>query len=164
MKSRLQTVVQLAAVLLVLALASCTTTDLTTNKTGWSDYSTIAIKDYTTVGHVRVTSSEVTTVGFLRLTSASEGSKVTYDMLLAEAKKLGADDIINVRIDEQVRGSRNLILDNIIGYTQTTDYVGNAMAIKYTTAQPNFRPDGASGDSGMLPSGGLPNLRSLLGL
>lgn len=163
MKSNVRTAVRLAVVALVLVLASCTTTDLTTNKTGWSDYGTIAIKDYTTVGHVRVSSSETKTVGFLRLTASTEGSKITYDMLLAEAKKLGADDIINVRIDEQTRGTRNLILDNIIGYTQTTDYVGNALAIKYTTAQQNFRPDGASGDSGILRDS-MPNLLELFGL
>jgi len=163
MKQSIRILGSVAIIGLLLVVTSCATTDLTTNRTGWSDYATIAIKDYTSLDHVRVTATETTTVGFLGLTSSTIGSKVTYDMLLAEAKKLGADDIINVRIDVQNRSTRNLILDRIIGYTATVDYIGNALAIKYTSAQPDFRADGESGDAGILrETNALTGLKSVL--
>ena len=99
-----------AAVLLAsiaLLTVGCTTTDLTTNKTGWSDYAEIAVKDFDPVGVVRVTSKEVFRVEPFGFKKSSTGSKVTYDMLIAEAVKLGAHDIINVRIDVANKSSSN---------------------------------------------------------
>jgi len=62
-----------------------------------------------------------------------EGSKITHEMLMREAQKLGADDIINLKIDERIsalsaeertkpeyRGARRY------------EFKANALAIKYT--------------------------------
>ncbi len=156
----------IAATMVVAALSSCTTSNLTTNKTGWSNYAGIAIKDYTVVGHVRVESEEVTAIGPLRLTSSYTGGKVTYDMLIAAAKKAGGDDIINVRIDSTGDSKRSLF-DFFTGYTSKRLYIGNALAIKYTAAQPNFRDHDTGGDpSGIISDGQgglIGNLASGLG-
>jgi hypothetical protein len=146
--------VMLCAVALLL---SCTTTNLASNRTGWSDYATIAIKDYTVVGIVRVASEEVTQRGFLGVASSHTGSQVTYDMLVSEAKRLGADDVINVRIDRTDK-SLHGIFDWFIGFTETYTYTANALAIRYTQAAPGYGADGASGPSGM---GGGPELTEL---
>jgi uncharacterized protein YbjQ (UPF0145 family) len=138
-----------AAVLLAIALlSSCTTVNLSSNRTGWSDYATIAIKDYTVVGIVRIESEEVTQCGFLGIASSHTGSQVTYDLLISEAKKLGADDIINVRIDRTDK-SLHGIFDWLVGYTEKYAYTANALAIKYTEAAAGYVADGASGPSGM---------------
>jgi uncharacterized protein YbjQ (UPF0145 family) len=144
-----------AGVLIVaVLLASCTTTNLASNRTGWSDYATVAIKDYTVVGIVRVVSEEVTRRGFLGIAHSRTGSQVTYDLLVSEAKKIGADDIINVRIDRTDK-SLHGIFDWLVGYTERYAYTANALAIKYTQAIAGSLDDGASGPSGM---GGGPGL------
>ncbi len=127
---------------------SCATTNLTSNRTGWSDYATVAIKDYTVVGIVRVVSEEVTRRGFLGIAMSHKGSQVTYDLLVSEAKKIGADDIINVRIDRTDK-SLHGIFDWLVGYTEKYAYTANALAIKYTQAVAGAFADGASGPSGM---------------
>jgi uncharacterized protein YbjQ (UPF0145 family) len=138
-----------AGVLIVaVLLCSCATTNLTSNRTGWSDYATVAIKDYTVVGIVRVESEEVTRRGFLSIARSHKGSQVTYDVLVSEAKKLGADDIINVRIDRTDK-SLHGIFDWLVGYTERYAYTANALAIKYTQAVAGAFADGASGHSGM---------------
>lgn len=124
----------LAPVLIAIALlTSCTTTNLAGNRTGWSDYATVAIKDYTVVGIVRVVSEEVTRRGFLGIASFHTGSQITYDLLISEAKKLGADDIINVRID-RTDASLHGTFDWLFGYTEKYAYTANALAIRYTKA------------------------------
>ena len=123
-----------AAVLFTVALlCSCTSTNLASNRTGWSDYATVAIKDYAVVGIVRVESEEVTRRGFLGIVESRKGSQVTYDLLVSEAKKIGADDIINVRIDRTDK-SLHGIFDWLVGYTEKYAYTANALAIKYTRA------------------------------
>jgi len=146
----------LAAALFAAALlSSCTTTNLAGNKTGWSDYATIAIKDYTVVGIVRVVSEEVTRRGFLGIAYSHTGSQITYDLLISEAKKLGADDIINVRID-RTDASYHGLFDWLVGHTEKYAYNANALAIKYTQAAAGHLTHvGASGPSGM---GGGPGL------
>ncbi len=145
-----------AAVLLAsmaLLTVGCSTTDLTTNKTGWSDYAEIAVKDFEPVGVVRVTSKEVFKIGPFALKRSSIGSKVTYDMLIAEAVKLGAHDIINVRIDV-VKKSSSSPFDFITGTTREVEYIGTALAIKYKNPPEQAgRHFGARlGDSEMLRS------------
>jgi uncharacterized protein YbjQ (UPF0145 family) len=135
-------------------LSSCTTTNLASNRTGWSDYASIAVKDYTVVGIVRVVSEEVTRRGFLGIAYRHTGSRVTYDLLISEAKKLGADDIINVRID-RTDASRHGIFDWLVGYAERCTYTANALAIKYTQAVAGYLPQSASGPSGL---GGGPGL------
>jgi hypothetical protein len=153
-----------AAVLFAVALlSSCATTNLASNKTGWSDYATIAIKDYAVVGIVRVMSEEVTQRGFLGIAYSQTGSQVTYDLLISEAKKLGADDIINIRIDRTDESFRG-IFDWLIGYTEKYSYTANALAIKYTQAAAGYLADGASGPSGMGGGPGLTEFADLQGL
>lgn len=139
-----RTVVLLAAAL----LGACSTTNLASNRTGWSDYATVAIKDYTVVGIVRVESEEVIRRGFLGIVESRKGSQVTYDLLVGEAKKVGADDVINVRIDRTDR-SLHGIFDWLVGYTERYAYTANALAIKYTQAVAGTFGDGADGSSGM---------------
>ncbi len=154
----------LTAVLFAVALlSSCTTTNLAGNRTGWSDYATVAIKDYTVVGIVRVVSEEVTKRGFLGIAHYHTGSQVTYDLLISEAKKLGADDIINVRIDRTDK-SLHGIFDWLVGYTEKYAYKANALAIKYTQAVAGSFVDGASGPSGMGGGPGLTEVAASPGL
>jgi uncharacterized protein YbjQ (UPF0145 family) len=152
-----------AAVLIAVALlCSCTTTNLASNRTGWSDYATVAIKDYTVVGIVRVVSEEVTRRGFLGIAKSHKGSQVTYDLLVSEAKKIGADDIINVRIDRTDK-SLHGIFDWLVGYTEKYAYTANALAIKYTQAVAGSFTDGAGGPSGMGGGPGLTEVATLQG-
>jgi uncharacterized protein YbjQ (UPF0145 family) len=122
-------------------LSSCTTTNLASSRTGWSDYANVAIKDYTVVGIVRVVSEEVTQRGFLGIANSRTGSQVTYDLLISEAKKLGADDIVNVRIDHRDESFHG-IFDWLVGYTERYAYTANALAIKYTQAVAGYLADG----------------------
>jgi uncharacterized protein YbjQ (UPF0145 family) len=153
----------LAPVLFAVALLiSCTTTNLASNRTGWSDYATIAIKDYTVVGIVRVVSEEITQRGFLGIANSRTGSEITYDSLISEAKKLGADDIINVRID-RTDASLHGIFDWLFGYTEKYAYTANALAIKYTQAAAGYLADAASRPSGMGGGPGLTEFAALQG-
>jgi len=141
----------LATVLVAAVLtSSCTTTNLSGNKTGWSDYASIAVKDYAAVGIVRVECEEVTRRGFLGIAFYHTGSKVTYDLLIDEARKLGADDVINVRIDRTDKSFHG-IFDWLVGYTEKYTYSANALAIKYTQAAAGYFPrgnDAATGTGG----------------
>ncbi len=144
----------LAAVMVAaLFLGACTTTNLGSNKTGWSDYATITTKDYAPVGIVRVMSVEIKKRGFLGVVSSHKGSQITYDMLIGEAKALGADDIINVRIDRVDESAHSTIpaLEWIFGYTEKYSYTGTALAIKYKDAQPGVRQDSRSNALGASP-------------
>jgi uncharacterized protein YbjQ (UPF0145 family) len=83
----------------------------------------IAVKDYETLGIISAKSSEV-----LDTNGNHTGSKITYEKLILEAEKLGADDIINLKIDI------NEIRDTSVRPIQTTyNYTATALAIKYTT-------------------------------
>lgn len=162
-KSFLVAAVLLASVALL--SVGCTTTDLTTNKTGWSDYAEIAVKDFEPVGVVRVTSKEVFKVEPFGFKESRTGSKVTYDMLIAEAVKLGAHDIINVRIDVINRSSSSPF-DTITGSTKEIEYIGTALAIKYKNPPEQAgRHHGAKlGDSEMLRSADAASaIKSLFG-
>ena len=127
--------------LAAMLFGSCTTTDLASNRTGWSDYSTITVKDYEPVGIVHVVSEEITRRGFLNIAYYHTGSRITYDLLITEAKKLGADDVINIRIDRTDK-SYHGIFDWFVGSTEKCTYNANALAIKYTHAVSGyFAPD-----------------------
>jgi hypothetical protein len=83
----------------------------------------IAVKDYETLGIISAKSSEV-----FDADGNHTGSKITYEMLILEAQKLGADDIINLKIDI------NEIRDASVRPVRTTyNYTATALAIKYTT-------------------------------
>jgi uncharacterized protein YbjQ (UPF0145 family) len=107
----------------------------------------VTTKDFITVGLIFVESS----VTLDSNNKIIEGSKITFDMLLKEAQKLGADDIINLRIDEIVntsvteeirivptsvkQGENWETVDKetkVQIVTRKIDYKANALAIKYT--------------------------------
>jgi uncharacterized protein YbjQ (UPF0145 family) len=125
-----------AALVAAALLGACTTTNVASNRTGWSEYATIATKDYVTVGMVRATSEETTKRSILGIVTSHTGSQITYDMLIGEAKALGADDIINVRIDrvDQTVHSTLPAIEWLIGFTETYSYTGTALAISYRDA------------------------------
>ncbi|MCL2127894.1 MAG: hypothetical protein FWH38_06530, partial [Treponema sp.] len=128
------------AALAMLALAACTSTNYSANMTGASDYSTVAVKDFTTLGIVTVRATEVHYSGPLGFQKGVEGSKITFSDLMQEAARLEADDIINVRIDmnsNYVKGA----FDWLTGWTRTYTYTGTALAIKYTGKMDADIPD-----------------------
>lgn len=110
-----------------LLAVSCSSTNLETNKVGWSSYTEITGKDFDVVKIVKVSSTEKVTKSFFY--TKVDGSRVLYAQLMDEAAKAGADDIINVRIDKKHEDS-NTSTTTIYTYTAT------ALAIKYkdTTA------------------------------
>jgi len=89
-------------VLLALAcliLAGCATADATRERvtsTGSVGQINLAEKDFIVVGMIFLTSSATIDANG----SIIDGSPITYEMLLKEARKLEADDIANLRIDE----------------------------------------------------------------
>ena len=109
------------------------------------------IKDFNTLGLIFVESSAT----FDSDNNIIEGSKITFDMLMKEAYKLGADDIINLKIDEiqnititeEMRivptrvptadGRTSMVVERetlVQIVTKTVDYRASAIAIKYTNA------------------------------
>jgi hypothetical protein len=120
------------ALVIGFSVASCATypvVDYGYPHTGNENNATIVMKDYQPLGIIFVKSSEVIDSKGNHL-----GSKITYEMLMMEAQKMGADDIINVRID--VNKVEEFITDNPFAVvTKTTyNYTATALAIKYTTA------------------------------
>jgi hypothetical protein len=81
----------------------------------------LAVKDFESQGIIFVYSQEI-----IDNMKNVTGSKITYEMLMKEAKKLDADDIINVRVDVK----RTINVDHVV-----FDYTGIALAIKYTTSK-----------------------------
>jgi hypothetical protein len=133
-------------------VAGCTTTDFKANMVGeYNLIPKIAGKDFVVLGLVSVTATETTTVSAFHISTKRTGEQITFDLLLREAKRLYPDvsDIINVRID-RVDQSRTSIFDFLIGYTRTVKYLGNAIAIQYTTALEEVRGP-LEGSSGTLP-------------
>ena len=98
----------------------------------------LVAKDFVTLGLIFLES----TATFDRNGYIVEGTKITYEMLMREAEKLGADDIINLRIDEietliatgETRRDPSLFRDVNI-FERTIVYKANALAIKYTVRQ-----------------------------
>jgi hypothetical protein len=121
------------SVLVVFILSSCSSIVPVINYNYSQDGSTnnaqLAVKDFESLGIIFVKSSE-STDGNRNHT----GSKITYEMLMIEAKKIGADDIINIKIDvnkieEKIKGNNGNIVTKI-----TYNYTASALAIKYTSA------------------------------
>jgi uncharacterized protein YbjQ (UPF0145 family) len=83
----------------------------------------LEIKDFTTMGIIFVTSSAM----FDYNDQLISGSTITYEMLMKEAQKLGAEDIANLRIDEVTTINRSSV--DVTGKTIT--YKATALAIKY---------------------------------
>jgi uncharacterized protein YbjQ (UPF0145 family) len=64
--------------------------------------------------------------------ASRHASQMTYNALLREAHRLGAHDIVNVRIDKRVEGREFLF------WTKKTriTYFGSALAIRYVAGHP----------------------------
>ena len=93
------------------------------------------LRDYVIKGVIFV-ESKVT----IDVNGERTGSEITNYMLMKEAQKLGADDIINVRIDER---EESKVVDNYDKNAKFIDreykkrsyvYQAKALAIKYTNA------------------------------
>ena len=137
----------IAVLLTALVLAGCTSTNYSASMAGASDYSTVAVKDFTTLGIVTVRATEIHHSGPLGFTKSIDGAKITFTDLMQEAAKLEADDIINVRIDMNSNYTKGAF-DWLTGWTRTYSYTGTALAIKYT--------DKLDTDRGDPQLGGLP--------
>jgi uncharacterized protein YbjQ (UPF0145 family) len=118
-------------IMAVFALTACTTTDYTANTAGASDYATVAVKAFVTLGIVTVRTEEIHHSGPFGFKKSIEGSKITYSDLMQEAAKLEADDIINVRIDMNANYTKGAF-EWFTGWTRTYNHIGTALAIKYT--------------------------------
>ncbi|MCL2138507.1 MAG: hypothetical protein FWH41_03130 [Treponema sp.] len=119
------------AIAIFISLAACTTNDYSTNLVGASDYSTVAVKDFKTLGIITVYAQEVHYSGPFGFKKRVEGSKITFSDLMQEAAKLEADDIINIRIDMNSNYSKGFG-SFFTGWSKTYTYTGTALAIKYT--------------------------------
>jgi len=115
----------------VLMAMACTTTDYTSNMAGASDYATVAVKDFVTLGIVTVHATETHYASAFGFKKSVEGAKITYSDLLQEAAKLEADDVINVRIDVNTT-YQGTVFDWITGWKRVYTHTGTALAIKYT--------------------------------
>jgi len=85
-------------VLVCIAMAGCATITATREEVtskGTIEQITLKEKNFTVIGTVFLTSSATIDGNG----SIIDGSPVTYEMLMKEAKKLEADDIANLRID-----------------------------------------------------------------
>jgi len=118
-------------VLAVLILAGCKSADYTANAAGASDYVTVAVKDFITLGIITVEKTETHHAGPLGIVKRIEGAKVTYADLMQEAARLEADDIINVRVDVNT-SYRGSVFDWLTGWTRVYTHTATALAIKYT--------------------------------
>jgi len=101
-------------------LAGCVSSSATSESRGQVLQVELATKDFVTLGIIFVTSTETQDSSG----STIEGSKITFEMLMKEAQRLGADDIVNLRIDESRASS------SFTGVTPVT-YKATALAIKY---------------------------------
>jgi len=114
-----------------LILAGCASTDYTANMSGASDYATVAVKDFVTLGIVTVETTEIHHASPFGFIKTIEGEKISYAKLMQEAARLEADDIINVRIDVHTKYS-GTAFDWFTGWTRVYTHTATALAIKYT--------------------------------
>ena len=115
---------------MVFSFISCTTTTSPVVNYSYPDSGTfndeeIGVKDYVTLGIIFVKSSEVVDGN-----GNHSGSKITYEMLMLEAQKLGADDVINIRID--INREEEYSPGERLPFRITFNYTASALAIKYT--------------------------------
>ena len=83
----------------------------------------LCTKDFEVVGPIRLVLADEYNV-----TGSVSSTAFSYDTILAEAYKMGADDIINLRVDSTT------VVDKMSGTSETT-YIVNALAIKYKDAE-----------------------------
>jgi uncharacterized protein YbjQ (UPF0145 family) len=127
MKKTVFVILTVAAVM----FSGCTSNNYTANISGASDYSTVAVKDFISLGIITVRAQEIHQSGPFGFSKSVEGSKITFADLMQEAAKLEADDIINVRIDMNTNYAK-MAFSWVTGWTRVYTYTGTALAIKYT--------------------------------
>ncbi len=104
-------------------------------KGGYADINPYTLRDFEVKGIVFVESKVNIDVNGERT-----GSEITNYMLMKEAQKLGADDIINVKIDEKEESKVVDTYDSKLNFLKRkykkTSYMyqATALAIKYTNA------------------------------
>jgi uncharacterized protein YbjQ (UPF0145 family) len=92
----------------------------------------LVLKDYRSAGIIIVKATEeIDEMG------NHTGSQITFEMLMLEAQKLGADDVINVRIDLNYK--EHFSSDGELE-KRTYNYTATALAIKYTESLTVERP------------------------
>ena len=113
------------------AFSSCATPPVNYSypQHGRTNNATLAIKDFEAVGIIFCKSTEV-----IDSSGTHTGSKITYEMIMLEAQKLGASDVINIKID--VNQVETIARDNTGTEIKkvTLNYTASALAIKYTNA------------------------------
>lgn len=107
----------------------------------------IAGKDFESIGIIFVNSVEI-----IDTEGNHTGSKITYSMLMREAERLGADDVINIKIDvnkkeEKVKSASS----GFEVFVTTYSYTGTGLAIKYTEAIKSDDSKKASFSSVIIP-------------
>jgi uncharacterized protein YbjQ (UPF0145 family) len=123
----------LIAIVLIAIVSSCASVpknDYAFPQAGSVNSARLAVKDYQSLGVIFVNSTET-----IDGNGNHTGSKITYEMLMREAIKLGADDVINIKID--VNEIQEVVLASDGGgkvMKTTYNYTANALAIKYTDA------------------------------
>jgi hypothetical protein len=121
-----------AALTFGVVLSGCTTIDtISKENQGTFQNITVPAKDFQSLGLV------FTEVTFDMDAKGSRGDVFTYNALLKEAKKLGADYIVNMVIDVKREGSNQWLkifgIKKDLGLVQGKEiWYGSATAIKYT--------------------------------
>lgn len=120
--------------LLCLCTIGCATAEKSTkstfesNESGTYNNISIPVKDFIVKGPIYVESIVTISNG------EKNGSEITAYMLMKEAEKLDADDVVNVKIDKveninkEVSRKRNM---KKVTKTKTITYKATALAIKY---------------------------------
>ena len=109
--------------------------NITVPLAGWHDNASLASKDFVVIGEVSISATETHRAGPLGLVTTVGGSKVTYTDLMQEAALIGADDIIDVRININDSG-RASFSDWLKGWERDFTHTGHALAIRYVNGFP----------------------------
>jgi hypothetical protein len=113
-----------------IVLTGCASVNLTAPLSGKYITAIVTPKNFIVMGNVSVQSTETHKVGPFGLVREVKGSKINYTDLMAEAARLDADDIIDVRI-EMNTGGKTSFLDWLKGWERVFTYTGNALAVVY---------------------------------
>ena len=121
--------------LMFLFVVGCTTTERSMRSTFEShesgSYNNIAIpiKDFIVKGPIYVES-----IVTIEPNGVKNGSEITSYMLMKEAEKLDADDVVNVKIDKVENVQKSIVVQRNMEKTvrvKTITYKATALAIKY---------------------------------
>ncbi|MCL2412199.1 MAG: hypothetical protein FWC97_11215 [Treponema sp.] len=116
-----------AVVIIVTTGIGCATTINHSHPSGgiMNNVSELPLKDFEPIGIVFVEATEI-----IDSRRNHTGSKITHEMFMREAARLGAHDVINIRIDVNRRVERQGIWLIVRTYT----YTGTGLAIRFTDA------------------------------